>query len=277
MIMTAGANTMKLDIVRLNLLVSILTVAAAVAPTFGAELAVDNVVMAPGTVAQLVVSGQVAGQDTYGLTVLLELVPRAGAAGTVRFADDAGIVQLGDPWPASGTFSMFDNGMTGSPARNGMVDDNGTFLTGDVSYSGPLAGFALTASPDARGVWDVLLSTPTGNSGWQGLSTTLIAGSVSICLENGVCDDGENCSACPADCGCDDGVACTVDACNAGSCSHTPNNALCPSDGLFCNGQEVCHATQGCTSTGNPCTSGICFEATDTCKQRIRPGPVEAQ
>jgi len=46
---------------------------------------------------------------------------------------------------------------------------------------------------------------------------------------------------------CDDGVACTVDSCNetTDSCGYLPNNALC-TDGLFCNGIEICDENLGC-------------------------------
>ncbi len=73
---------------------------------------------------------------------------------------------------------------------------------------------------------------------------------------------------------CDDGVACTVDACDEGEggCFSTPDHVSC-SDGVFCNGAEICGAT-GCGPGAPPtcddsigCTTGRCDVATDACVQ----------
>lgn len=65
---------------------------------------------------------------------------------------------------------------------------------------------------------------------------------------------------------CDDGVDCTVDDCISGYCSHVPDHSLCPDDGLYCTGTEICSVWLGCISTGNPCPFGqACIEETDTC------------
>lgn len=72
---------------------------------------------------------------------------------------------------------------------------------------------------------------------------------------------------------CDDGVACTNDECNElkDLCTHTPKDTSCD-DGLFCNGTEICHPTQGCLPgsppscvDGSDCTVDTCNEATDQC------------
>jgi cysteine-rich repeat protein len=61
---------------------------------------------------------------------------------------------------------------------------------------------------------------------------------------------------CVEDLQCDDGIACTMDTCGSdGRCVFTPTNDLCPQDGIFCNGPEVCDAELGCFSAGNPCTA----------------------
>lgn len=41
----------------------------------------------------------------------------------------------------------------------------------------------------------------------------------------------------------------------------------CPDDGLFCNGQEYCDPTIGCTSTGTPCSgaTSFCWEDSGSC------------
>ncbi len=101
-------------------------------------------------------------------------------------------------------------------------------------------------------------------------------------VDDGNCDDGlfcngaETCSA-TADCqvgrapDCDDGVGCTDDACNEGqdSCTNTPNAGNCD-DGAFCNGTEICDATNDCQAGTAPviddgvgCTNDSCDEAND--------------
>ncbi len=87
-----------------------------------------------------------------------------------------------------------------------------------------------------------------------------------FCTNPDTCDGAGTCGG-PAR-NCSDGVACTDDNCNeAGdTCVNTPNNANCPDDGLFCNGNEVCDAVNDCVSTGDPCGPGTtCNEATDNC------------
>ena len=69
----------------------------------------------------------------------------------------------------------------------------------------------------------------------------------------------------------DDGVDCTLDACSeaAGVVTHTPRNNRC-SDGLFCNGNEICHPVEGCqpgapppVNDGIACTQDRCDEDAD--------------
>ncbi|MFO0748401.1 MAG: DUF4215 domain-containing protein [Myxococcota bacterium] len=68
-----------------------------------------------------------------------------------------------------------------------------------------------------------------------------------------------------------DQVACTIDACSEEQAMvvHRPNNLRC-SDGLFCDGVEVCHPVDGCrpgtppgTSDGVACTTDRCDESAD--------------
>jgi len=93
---------------------------------------------------------------------------------------------------------------------------------------------------------------------------------------NGACSDGLFCNGaetCHITLGCqagtppncNDSIACTADSCNEGTdtCDHVPNNALC-SDGLFCNGNEVCNVGSGCADGPDPCT-GTCDEVNDVC------------
>ncbi len=101
---------------------------------------------------------------------------------------------------------------------------------------------------------------------------------------NGACSDGEFCNGieicsptqgCQPGTGpsCNDNVDCTTDVCveSNDTCSHTPSNAKC-SDGLFCDGVEVCSPTQGCQPGTSPncsdnvdCTTDACVESNDTC------------
>jgi|CXWL01.1.fsa_nt_gi hypothetical protein len=82
---------------------------------------------------------------------------------------------------------------------------------------------------------------------------------VESCLD-GTCEGGSP----PT---CDDGIACTDDSCNANQCVHTPYDAHCPNDGIFCNGTESCDGLFGCVSSGSPCEVGaICDEETDLCR-----------
>ncbi|MGB2985871.1 MAG: hypothetical protein WBE26_08305, partial [Phycisphaerae bacterium] len=97
--------------------------------------------------------------------------------------------------------------------------------------------------------------------------------------DDGYCDDGVYCNGaetCDAGAGClagtdvdcDDGVGCTDDSCNEGtdSCDNIANDAYCPDNGLFCDGDEFCDAVADCSSTGDPCDPGdVCNEGTDTC------------
>jgi len=77
---------------------------------------------------------------------------------------------------------------------------------------------------------------------------------------------------CSTDAECDDSIACTLDACDPKLhvCTHAPRDAMCD-DGVFCDGQEVCSPTAGCTtipldcSDGVSCTVDACDEAKKAC------------
>ena len=96
------------------------------------------------------------------------------------------------------------------------------------------------------------------------------------------CADGNPCNGdeqCVAAVGCQPGtplpttdlVACTVDTCDpeTGESIHTPSDEFC-SNGLFCDGAEVCNPTAGCQPGDPPevddllaCTTDICNEFAD--------------
>jgi hypothetical protein len=229
-----------------------------------AELSVGNLSMTQGGSEMVVVSGTLSAESTYGVTIYVELVPRAGALGTVSFtaAPPTDVTQLGDPWPGLGTFSAYDTDITGMASLNGSVDDDGVFLSAPVTYAGPLTGFPVEASLDAEGVWDVVLGTSVGNSGWEALTTTLVSGTVTVTQAE-----------CFGDADCDDAVGCTDDACVIGSCVNTVNHTNCPDDGLYCTGTEFCDAVLDCLSTGDPCPiDEFCNETADTCDECLGDG-----
>ena len=150
-----------------------------------ASLSVSDVSLVAGRTAMIVASGEIAGAETVGVTILLELMPREGATGTVEFTPSPpiDIVQLDDPWPGVGSFSAFDTDPipvgTGSAIRNGSVDYDGAAVPSPVTYAGSLAGFPVVASSDAGGVWDIRLALEDGSlSSWEGLITGMHHGTL---------------------------------------------------------------------------------------------------
>ncbi len=87
------------------------------------------------------------------------------------------------------------------------------------------------------------------------------------CLGTGkVCSElGPACVDCTLDPDCSDGIDCTDDLCLGGTCTSSVNHGLCPDDGLFCSGSELCDPSLGCRSAGDPCTGSFCNEAGDFC------------
>ncbi len=77
---------------------------------------------------------------------------------------------------------------------------------------------------------------------------------------------------------CDDKIACTSDKCDMTlkRCRYTGDATLCD-DGVYCNGQEACLPGLGCKpgapvtcSDADPCTIGLCDEATRSCSTTQR-------
>lgn len=148
-----------------------------------AALSVNEVTMIGGDVGEFIVSGEISKKDTFGVTILVEIVPRAGNSGTVVFtpAPPVDIVSLGRPWGEDGTFTPYDtNEIAFYPTINGYVDDNGTYLAAPLTFVGALASFPVKASADARGVWDVKLSTFRGDSSWEELVTAYSPGTITV-------------------------------------------------------------------------------------------------
>jgi sugar lactone lactonase YvrE len=199
------------------------------------ELSVGDISMPPSATATVAVSGSIDGHEsnaTFGVTILVEIVPRCVKTGTLEFtpAPPVDIVQLGSPWP-DGQYTAYDVDLTGSPFLNGSVDDSGG-VAEPVLFSGPLSGFPVVAGADAEGVWDVVLSTPFGDSSWQGLPTTLVAGGLTVTSDT--CEPGDEC---------DDGNVCTDDACDeSGACEHVDTGlcGACYVNGCLRTTEEVC-------------------------------------
>lgn len=99
-----------------------------------------------------------------------------------------------------------------------------------------------------------------------------------LCSNGSFCDGVETCSptlgcrpgSAP---NCNDGLTCTSDSCDEANdrCNNAPNNAKC-SNGLFCDGAEVCTPGKGCQpgtppncNDGVSCTIDRCIEANDSC------------
>lgn len=102
-----------------------------------------------------------------------------------------------------------------------------------------------------------------------------------FCASNAGCDDGDPCNGtetcsppdiirfcrCASTLPCDDGDECTLDICTNSPrglrCDHEPGGC---SDGVYCNGVEVCVPIGGCVSVPPPCTEPLlCDEANDRC------------
>ncbi len=111
--------------------------------------------------------------------------------------------------------------------------------------------------------------TATSTTTWSNLADG------SACDDGLFCNVNETCAA--GTCGggvardCEEGIACTGDACNEATnqCDHTPNDALCPDDGVICNGAEFCNAATGCDHAGVPdgtvCNDGLFCNINETC------------
>lgn len=142
--------------------------------------------------------------------------------------------------------------------------DDGLFCNGaETCVSG--ACQAGTAPNCDDGVACTIDSCNEGTDNCDHIANDVVCGDGLFCNGAEVCHAIAGCQSGTAP-DCDDAIACTVDSCNEGtdSCDHVVNNAPC-SDGLFCNGAEICQAGVGCVAGTNPCPSLPCDEPTDTC------------
>jgi hypothetical protein len=177
---------------RKRIVTALMAVLAAAATSRAADLSVSSLDLAPGETGALVVSGNIAGEDTFAIMVILEILPQGGNTGTVEFTGGAcsnpitcdpvitDIVQLDEPWPGVGHFEALDTDRTPSAAFNASLDDDGDYLLVPFTFSGDIASYAVVASADASGTWDVVLATSVGDSWWQDVVTTLTPGTITV-------------------------------------------------------------------------------------------------
>jgi hypothetical protein len=150
------------------------------------RISAPDIVIPAGGVGHIVVSGEIGGQETFGVTLMVELLPRSGNEGSMTFtlAPPVDVVQLGNPWPAEGEFLAFDTGsLAFSDTLNGSIDSDTRSLASPLVFSGVLTGFPVVASADAAGVWDARLlpsDSVAEGSGWQEVETILEHGTVRI-------------------------------------------------------------------------------------------------
>ena len=112
-----------------------------------------------------------------------------------------------------------------------------------------------------------------------------VADSCGATADDGFCDNGLYCDGtetCDLALGCQagtsvtctDGVDCTVDFCDetADACDVAPDDAWCD-NGVFCDGGETCHESNGCQTGAAPdcsgsadqCNAGVCDATLDDC------------
>lgn len=154
----------------------------------GPMLSAADLVLPAGRTAEVWVSGEIAGQETIGVTLLVEIASRPGNTGTVEYtpAPPVDITQLGDPWPKTGSFTPFDTDrFSFSETFNGAIDGDGSFLGAPLTYAGLLSAFPIAASSDARGVWDIRLCRNSCATEFERSSWNALAGPPRTALRHG--------------------------------------------------------------------------------------------
>jgi hypothetical protein len=157
---------------------------------------------------------------------------------------------------------------------------------GPPADAGPMDGGPRDAGTDAP-AFDVGTDAPSD------------AGNDAFAPVDAPADSGTSDAGCMRASDCDDAVACTIDACEGGGCTHTPDDTVCADgstcdvmtgcpprscdsaaecdDGDFCNGAEGCDAgSMSCTpgtdpcDDGDDCTDDSCVESSDSCRHTTR-------
>jgi hypothetical protein len=143
-----------------------------------------------------------------------------------------------------------------------------TTTAGPATTGGPTTGTGGTSAGGASGT-----GTGTGTGTGSGGSTSSQGGGGSGAGVGG----GGAAPDCVDNSDCDDGISCTIDLCNAGTCSNTTDDTVC-NNGDYCDGDETCDPTDGtadpttgCVGGLDPCDDGFactndsCDDTTDTC------------
>jgi len=176
------------------------------------------------------------------------------AAGSMTFETDNGVsVYWRLSWGGAG-YTGPCNGV--GPGGN---DADGNFCP---AFPGPLP---------SNGAQAVLFDGAAGDPSTNNSADYIVTAGSAVFINNAAAPGMFTVNPCGVDGDCNDSVACTSNMCNTGPnpnvCVFTPDNGLCPSDGMFCNGPEVCNAIAGCVSSGNPCMppTPFCDEGTMTC------------
>ena len=183
---------------------------------------------------------------------------------------DAGICKPGIPVNCNDGFSCTAdacNPSTGACAHSGDSSkcSDGLYCTG-VEVCDPTAGAAGTGCKAGAlpACDDGVSCTVDSCNETQGCVHTATD---SLCSNGTFCDGAEACDAvlgCRATTppSCTDGIACTDDYCDVqtDACAHYTSDTKC-SDGLICNGSEVCDPPNGAAGTG--CKAGVALPCDD--------------
>ena len=141
----------------------------------------------------------------------------------------------------------------------------------------------LSLSVDEDQIGDAERNHTNEQVGYFVLGTSLIVSACAIdadCADGVFCNGVETCDGTSCQPGtpetCDDAVGCTDDSCNVGtdSCDNVTNDGSC-SNGLFCDGEETCHATLDCQDESDPC-AGDCDDVADQCVGAGTAAPMES-
>lgn len=157
------------------------------------------------------------------------------------------------------------------PKANGTSCDDGLFCnTGETCQAGVCTGGSARNCDDSNPCTADSCDEVNDSCKNAAVTDGTVCDDGQFCTVNDVCTAGA-CEGAARDCS--DAISCTVDNCDEVNnvCVNTPDNSYC-SDGLFCNGEEICSLTLGCQvgipvncDDGNKCTIDSCDEGVDAC------------